>query len=160
MLLCVCACGRPAGSFAHLDHLLGHRWCDVHAALIALMRHGSIASCQVSCCLVSRFGACPAQRKQCGAMLWIACHTCSSAGVAGFMVPRMPLRVAAHVLQVACADCQSCPSCCPMQCAMRVQAAHLRLDSSSSPLIGRRPPSNTTTGSRPLVRSSCMREMK
>lgn len=41
-----------------------------------------------------------------------------------------------------------------------MQATHLRLDSSSSPLMGNRPPSNTTTGSSPFVRSSCMREMK
>lgn len=45
---------------AHLNHLLGHCWGHIHTALIALLRHGHIACCQVCCCLGTCFCTCPA----------------------------------------------------------------------------------------------------
>jgi hypothetical protein len=48
---------------AYLDYLLGHCWCDVNTALVALMCHGCIAGCQVRCSLVTRLCTGPAQQR-------------------------------------------------------------------------------------------------
>jgi hypothetical protein len=142
---------------AHLNHLLGHCWRHIHATLIALLCHGHIASCQVCCCLGTCLCTRPAHRT-------VACKHKSGVGLGSSLA-----EVEAHLchmlllMLVACMNSQlgaRGTSLAVVPTSRRTQTGHLCRDSSSSPLMGSLPPSNTTMGSKPFVRSSCMRDMK